>query len=88
VADDEVGTFQETGLARAIDVLREKVEAGQKITLKEASFLIWADLCVCSTQYLAFQKWARHHKMSSMKPWMAWKALFQGYLTIPEAQRA
>jgi len=84
---DEAGTFQETGLAQAIDVLREKVDGGQKITLKEACFIIWADLCVCSTQYLAFQKWARHHKMSASKPWIAWKALFEGYLTIPEAQR-
>jgi hypothetical protein len=78
--------MNETELARAIDILHGKVEAGQKITLKEACFIIWADLCVCSTQYLAFQKWARLHKMSGRKPWMAWKALFKGYLTIPAEQ--
>lgn len=67
------------GFFKAIDTLRDKVTAGKSITIKQACFIIWAEMCVPSTQYLAFQKWARLHKMAGRKPWPVWKAVYGGY---------
>ncbi len=60
-----------------IDYLRKKFDAGKKLTLREVCFVLWAELCVCSAQYLMFALWVKRNGLHKQKmKWPLWKSLF------------
>lgn len=63
---------------RAIDVLKDKFENNENITLKEACYILWAEKFVNSSVYLKFQKAMEAHKRRKM-PWPAWNGMFEDW---------
>jgi hypothetical protein len=64
-----------------IDKLRAKFDADKPLTLREVCFVLWAEHCVCSAQYLMFAYWVKQNKfpMNSKFKWKIWKSLFDGF---------
>jgi len=64
-----------------IDKLRAKFDANKPLTLKEACFILWAEKCVCSSQYLMFAYWVRQNKLPiKLKlKWNMWYGLFNSF---------
>jgi hypothetical protein len=64
-----------------IDKLRSKFDANKPLTLKEVCFVLWADKCICSAQYLMFAYWLKLNKFPTkikMK-WRMWYGLFNSF---------
>ena len=64
-----------------IDKLRKKFDADKPLSLREVCFILWADLGICSAQYLMFAHWIRINKLptnTTMK-WKIWKGLFYAF---------
>jgi hypothetical protein len=63
-----------------IDKLRDKFDAGKPLTLREVCFILWAELNVCSDQYLMFAYWIKQNKLDKHKfKWQIWEALFDSF---------
>lgn len=77
----EVGVLM-SDMYDSIDKLRAKVDGNQTITVKEACFVLWAEVGVCSSQYLKFKNWCTDNKLTKKKTWPNWKAFFLAYRQI------
>lgn len=74
---------------RKIDRLRERVDAGRDITVKEACWILYAESRAESTEWLAFQTWTIRKKLSTRRfAWPIWLALFEGYRKEQDDARA
>ena len=67
-------------LYKSIDRLRAKVDANKKIRINDACYILWAELCVCSDQYLAFKEWVVNNNIKGNFIWDVWKGIFYSYL--------
>jgi hypothetical protein len=65
---------------KSIDRLRARVDANKKIKINDACYILWAELCVCSTQYLDFKKWVEQNNVKGNFTWDIWKGIFYAYL--------
>lgn len=70
--------------AKAIDELRVKFDRNEKLSLREACWVLWAEKFVCSTQYLAFSVWIKQHELNAPQSWDIWEALYNGFLGSKE----
>ena len=64
-----------------IDKLRTKFDADKPLNIREVCFILWADKCVCSSQYLMFAYWIKLNKLPAnikMK-WKIWYGLFRSF---------
>lgn len=60
-----------------IDKLRKKLDGNKPLTLREVCFVLWAELDVCSAQYLMFALWIKENHVHKQKMrWPLWQALF------------
>lgn len=63
-----------------IDQLRTKFDAGKPLNLREVCFVLWAELGICSAQYLMFAYWVKQNKLGKAKlKWPLWKSLFHSF---------
>lgn len=63
-----------------IDALRKKFDADKPLSLREACFVLWAEKCICSAQYLMFAYWIKQNKLPKTKlKWQLWYALFSTF---------
>jgi hypothetical protein len=63
-----------------IDKLRAKFDADKPLSLREACWVLWAESCICSAQYLMFAYWVRKNKLNKLSvKWKIWKSLFDGF---------
>ena len=65
-----------------IDKIRNKFDNNEPLSLREVCFVLWAELMVCSTQYLMFAYWARSiQKLPKRQKftWLIWKNLFHTF---------
>jgi hypothetical protein len=64
-----------------IDALRKKFDTDKKLTLREVCFVLWAELYVCSAQYLMFALWVKENGLHKQKmKWPLWKGLFTTFV--------
>lgn len=64
-----------------IDKLRAKFDADKALTLREACWILWAELGVCSANYLMFAYWIKQNKVPTdlkMK-WQIWKSMYYSF---------
>lgn len=63
-----------------IDIIRNKFDQNKPLSLREACFILWAEKCVCSTQYLMFAYWIKQNKLPQVKlKWDLWYGLFNTF---------
>lgn len=68
-----------------IDRLRKRVDENMTITLNQACYIIWAELCVCSNVYLDFKDWCKENKVENKRfVWPIWKGIFATYKPFSE----
>lgn len=63
---------------RKIDILGDKFDRGEDITLKEACFILWAEKCICSNVYLKFENAMKKYNKRKL-PWPAWYGMFEDW---------
>lgn len=65
----------------SIDIIKDKFLNGKPMPINEACFVLWAELSVCSTQYLLFQNWIDENKLFNKKfKWQVWEGLFNSFI--------
>ena len=77
------------GIYPKIDILRSKVKRGTRICLKDACYIIWAELLACSDVWKDFISWTKENKISpnAKFKWEVWKAIYLGgYLPLSKAR--
>jgi len=63
-----------------IDKLRAKFDTNKPLLLREACWVLWAEKCICSSQYLMFAYWVKQNKLGKAKlKWALWYALFESF---------
>lgn len=65
---------------QSIDRLRQKFDNDKPLSLKEACWILWAERCVCSHQYLSFAAWCKQNNFSKKAKWNFYSALFDAFL--------
>lgn len=62
---------------KEIDRLRAKFNNGFPLGLKEASWIIWAELYVNTYRIDEFMRWVKSKRVNGRKSWLKWKTLFR-----------
>lgn len=66
---------------QSIDVLKDKFDNNEKLRIKEASWIMWAEKHIQSNDYLAFQKWCKQNKLyNKFFQFNIWWELFNGFM--------
>lgn len=63
----------------SIDKLRDKFNRGERLSLSEACWVLWAEKGVCSSGYRSFEAFIKRERLDVLLHWPIWYGLYTGY---------